>query len=45
MTDQPTLESIDERHIDFYGDDVTAVLVATTTAPEVYVPLRPLEPV
>ncbi len=42
MTDQPTLESIDERHVDFYGDDVTAVLVATTTAPEVYVPLRPL---
>jgi len=42
MTDQPILESIDERHIDFYGDDVTAVLVPTATEPQVYVPLRPL---
>jgi uncharacterized protein YqgV (UPF0045/DUF77 family) len=42
MTDPPILEPIDERHIDFYGDDVTAVLVATAADPEVYVPLRPL---
>ncbi len=42
MTDQPTLEPIDERHIDFYGDDLTAVLVPTAPAPEIYVPIRPL---
>jgi len=42
MTDQPILEPIDERHIDFYGDDVTAVLVPAEAEPQVFVPLRPI---
>jgi uncharacterized protein YqgV (UPF0045/DUF77 family) len=42
MADQPILEPIDERHIDFYGDDVTAVLVPAAGEPQVYVPLRPI---
>jgi hypothetical protein len=42
MGDQPILEPIEERHIDFYGDDVTAVLVPTQTAPQIYVPVRAL---
>ncbi len=42
MTDQPTLEPLDERHIDFYGDDVTAVLVPTSEEPAIYVPIRPI---
>jgi hypothetical protein len=42
MADQPILEPIDERHIDFYGDDVTVVLVPAEAEPHVYVPLRPI---
>jgi hypothetical protein len=42
MGDQPILEPIEERHIDFYGDDVTAVLVPTEAAPQIYVPVRAL---
>lgn len=42
MTDQPILEPIEERHIDFYGDDVTAVLVPAEAELQVYVPLRPI---
>jgi hypothetical protein len=42
MTDHPTLEPIEERLIDFYGDDVAAVLVPTSAEPQVYVPLRPI---
>jgi len=44
MTDQPILEPIDERHIDFYGDDVTAVLLPSHTgaAPQIYVPIKPI---
>jgi len=42
MTDQPILEPVNERHIDFYGDDVTAVLVPTEVAPQIYVPVRAL---
>jgi hypothetical protein len=42
MTDQPILEPIDERHIDFYGDDVLAVLVPVEAEPTIYVPIRPI---
>jgi hypothetical protein len=42
MIDQPILEPIDERHIDFYGDDVTAVLVPAEAVPQIYVPVRAL---
>jgi hypothetical protein len=42
MTDQPLLEPIEERHIDFYGDDVTAVLVPAEAAPQIYVPVKPI---
>jgi hypothetical protein len=42
MGDQPILEPIEERHIDFYGDDVTAVLVPLEAAPQIYVPVRAL---
>ena len=44
MMDQPILEPLDERHIDFYGDDVTAVLLPSRTgaAPQIYVPIKPI---
>jgi hypothetical protein len=44
MTDQPILEPLDERHIDFYGDDVTAVLLPSRTGaePQIYVPIKPI---
>jgi hypothetical protein len=42
MTEQPILEPTDERHIDFYGDDVTAVLVPMGVESTIYVPIRPI---
>ncbi len=42
MTDQPILEPTEERHIDFYGDDVTALLVPSEAEPEIYVPVKPI---
>lgn len=38
----PPLEPLEEREVDFYGDSVTAVLVATPDGPQVFIPIRPL---
>lgn len=42
MTNQPQLKPIEERDIDFYGDDLKAVLVASDAEPQIYVPLKPI---
>ncbi len=41
MTDHP-LEPVEERQIDFYGDDLTAVLVPAEPEPRIYVPIKPI---
>jgi hypothetical protein len=38
----PALVPVEERQVDFYGDDITAALVETSTQETIYVPLRPL---
>jgi hypothetical protein len=43
MTDeQNALVPVDERVVDFYGDELTAVLVEQGGRPEIYVPLKPI---
>lgn len=34
--------TLDQRQVDFYGDEITAVLVDHKPRPEIYVPLRPI---
>ena len=43
MSDESkALMPIDERTVDFYGDELTAVLIDDGTRQEIYVPLRPI---
>ncbi len=43
MSEQTTaLVPIEERQVDFYGDDITAALVPVGEKEEIYVPIRPL---
>ncbi len=42
MSEETALVPIEERQVDFYGDEITAALVQVKEHPEVYVPLRPL---
>ena len=43
MTDeQKALAPVDERVVDFYGDELTAVLVREAEREEIYVPVRPI---
>lgn len=39
---ETALLPIAERQVEFYGDEITAVLLETGEAPAIYVPLRPL---
>lgn len=39
---ETALVPIAERQVEFYGDEITAVLLETGEAPAIYVPLRPL---
>jgi hypothetical protein len=42
MEDETTLEPIEQRDVDFYGDVITAVLVEVDGRETVYIPLRPV---
>ena len=42
MADEVVLNPIDARTVDFYGDQILAVLVPVQDQEEIYVPLRPL---
>lgn len=42
MSDEQALIPIEEREIDFYGDDIIAVLVDVSGEQRVYVPIRPI---
>jgi hypothetical protein len=42
MADEPVLNPIDARTVDFYGDQILAVLVMIHGQQDIYVPLRPL---
>lgn len=42
MADEGVLNPIDARTVDFYGDQILAVLVPVQDQHEIYVPLRPL---
>lgn len=42
MEDETTLEPIEQRDVDFYGDVITAVLVEADGRETVYIPLRPV---
>ncbi len=42
MSDETALVPIEERQVEFYGDEITAALVETTGQGTIYVPLRPL---
>lgn len=39
---QSTLVPIEEKAVDFYGDEITAALVKTGDESEIYVPIRPI---
>ncbi len=42
MASEDVLVPLEERNVDFYGDEITAVLVEAASGPDVYVPVRPL---
>lgn len=42
MSDEKALVPIEERLVDFYGDELTAVLVQAGERRQIYVPLRPI---
>jgi P22_AR N-terminal domain/ORF6C domain len=42
MSDETALVPIDERDIDFYGDEITTALVKVESQTQIYVPLRPI---
>ena len=42
MSDEKALIPIEERQIDFYGDDIIAVLVDVNEEERVYIPIRPI---
>jgi len=42
MSDEQALTTLDERHIDFYGDQVSAVLIEEHGQRQVYIPIRPI---
>src|SRR5690242_8983192 len=42
MADETALVPVEEKTVDFYGDQVTAALVEAGETQEVYVPVRPL---
>ncbi len=42
MTNSPSLVPLEERDIDFYGESITALVVAGDPEPEIFVALRPL---
>jgi hypothetical protein len=42
MSDEKALVPIEEKQVDFSGDELTAVLVQTAVGEQVYVPVKPL---
>lgn len=42
MSDEKALIPVEEKLVDFYGDDLTAALVSVGDDQVVYVPLRPI---
>ncbi len=42
MRDNPALDPLDERPVDFYGDQVTAVFIEENGQRQVYVPFSRL---
>ena len=42
MSDDKALVPVDQRTVSFYGDEITAVLVAADESEQVFVPIRPI---
>ncbi len=42
MTDEKALVPIDEKKVEFYGDELTAVLVNIQSESQIYVPVKPI---
>lgn len=42
MSQEKALVPVDQRTVSFYGDEITAVLVATDGSEQVFVPIRPI---
>ena len=42
MNEEMALVPIEERKVDFYGDEITAVLVEIDGRQQIYVPVRPI---
>ena len=42
MSDEKALVPIEQKTVDFQGDDITAVLVETEEGEQVFVPIKPI---